>query len=63
MIEIYAVLVVALVTAGAALGILGVVSLGIRREEAAHTFTTKMAERGNHTIWAARAITGLHSRS
>lgn len=63
MIEMYVVLLVALVAAGAGLGILAVIALGIHREEAAHTFRTDIADRDDHAIWVARAVTGLHARS
>jgi hypothetical protein len=54
-IEMYVVLVVALLTAGAGMGILAVVSLGIRREEAAaRHLTTGNAGR---TVYAARVVT------
>lgn len=56
MIEMYVILVAALLAAGAGIGIVAVVSLGIRREEAdARRLTTGVTCR---TVYAARLMTG-----
>jgi hypothetical protein len=59
MIEVYALTAVALLAAGAVLGALALVSLGIRREEAAHSATIPTSSR---IAWGARTATGLYAR-
>lgn len=56
---VYVVAAIALVVAGAVIGALMVVSLGIRREEAASSLTTIAPGR---LARAARVPTGLYSR-
>jgi len=59
MIEIYVVAAVALVTAGVVIGVVAVVSLGIRREEKAFSMTTDIKHR---VARGARVLNGLHTR-
>ena len=59
MIEAYALIAVALAIAGAVLVFLAVISLGIRREEAAYTMTVPTADR---VARCARAANGVYVR-
>jgi len=59
MIEIYVVAAVALVAAGIVIGVVVVVSLGIRREEKASSLTTDITHR---VARGARVLNGLHTR-
>jgi hypothetical protein len=60
MIEIYVVAAIALVAAGVVIGVVAVVSLGIRREEKALSLTTDITYR---VARGARVLNGLHTRS
>jgi hypothetical protein len=60
MIEIYLVAAIALVAAGVVIGVVAVVSLGIRREEKAFSLTTDITHR---VARGARVLNGLHTRS
>jgi hypothetical protein len=57
---VYLVTAVALVAVGAVIGVIWVVSLGIRREEAAASMTTVAPDRSAR---AARVLTGLYVRT
>jgi hypothetical protein len=59
MIEAYALAAVALIGTGAVIGFLALVSLGIRREEAAHSVTTPTSDKVAH---GARAASGMYAR-
>ena len=59
MIEIYLVAAVALIAAGVAIGVVAVVSLGIRHEEKAFSLRTDIAHR---VARGARVANGLHVR-
>ena len=50
---------VALITAGAVLGVLAVIALGVHREECARSFTTEVTDRAAR---GARAANGLYTR-
>lgn len=60
MIMIYAFTAVALVTIGAVIGVIAVVSLGIRREEQQFTLTSDSEDR---MVRGARRLTGLYTRT
>jgi hypothetical protein len=60
MIEVYALAAVALLAAGAVVGFLVVVALGIHREEAALSMTTTTSDR---VARGARVANGLSARS
>jgi hypothetical protein len=59
MIEAYALTAVALLAAGATIGFMALVCLGIRREEAAGSLTTSASDRITR---GARAANGLSAR-
>ncbi len=59
MIEVYVLTAVALLAAGAALGFVVLVSMGIHREEAAHSMKTPTSDR---VARGARAANGLCAR-
>lgn len=59
MIMIYALTAVALVTVGVVIGVIAVVSLGIRREERGLTLTSDAQDR---LVRGARRLTGLYTR-
>jgi len=59
MIEIYAIIAVVLMMAGAMLGILTVLAVGIRREKKAGNF---MAGSPGRAASSARVLTGLRAR-
>lgn len=59
MIEMYAIIAFALIAGGAALGIVAVVTLGIRREEKYKSFT---ADTPGRAAGAARAANGFYTR-
>lgn len=60
MIEAYALTAVALVIAGAVLGFLAMVALGIHREEVAHSMTVPTSDRIAH---GTRAANGVYVRT
>jgi hypothetical protein len=60
MIEVYALAAVAMAAAGGVVGFLAVVSLGIRREEAAYTMTEPTSDR---LARCARAANGVYARA
>jgi hypothetical protein len=59
MIEVYALAAVALLAAGAVIGFVALVSLGIHREETARSVTTPTSDR---VARGARAATGMYAR-
>jgi hypothetical protein len=60
MIEMYAIFAVTLLLAGAVIGFLVVISLGIHREESALTVTTPTSDR---LTGGVRAVNGMTSRT
>ena len=61
MIEMYAIIAIALLAGGMALGIVAVVSIGIRREERIHSLMSLHSPGG--TASAARATHALYTRT
>lgn len=60
MIEVYAIVAMTLLLAGAVIGFLAVISVGIHREEAALTVTTPTSDR---LAGGVRVINGMTSRT